>query len=304
LEQAEEAICQCFAILDSYQVLYHPLIRKGVLVYAQVMKARQKPAEADRMFERMIRAQQEHFGKRHPFVADTLTSYAAAARGLHSPSWEAQKLNEALSIYREGPQTPRELFIDCLKALGSNLSSSDPAAAEPLLRQCLELTQRRYGERGPNVAAVQNLLAAALLRHGKTDSEVERLLIEARKISGSILSGLTASPVDRCDVLLNLAKLHRLRKQPAEAVKLLRECRDTTRNNANRLAEVAREFLRCAELSGNRDDCEREALATLRQAVKRGLKVSVLETDAAFDPLRQRPEFRELLPRPPVKPMS
>jgi len=298
LEQAEEAIRQCFAIVEANQALYHPMVRRAVVVYTQIMNAQNKGELADELFEKMIRAQEEHFGKRHPFVADTLTTYANWRGTAHGPEWKSAKLNEALAIYRSGPETTRTWFLTCLRLLGRSLiMKDDPQAAEPLLRQCLRLTQRHYDDNPQECAPVKDLLAAALLHQGKADDEVEQLLNDARKVATPLLG---SAPVDRSAVLFHLGEMYLLRKQPESAMAALRESRSSMRNAPDNLIEVAREFMHCASLPGQttRQTCEREALATLQLAVKQKFSTwTMLRTDPIFEPLRNRQEFRDLLPK-------
>jgi tetratricopeptide (TPR) repeat protein len=323
IENAEEEIRKAFNIVRSCGILHHPLMRKGAMLYAQIMFRRGNPAEAERQFQELINAQQVRFGKQHVLVADSITTFALMCGRNHQASWKIEKLKEALTIYRAGPDAPREMLILCLRFLGENLIASEPQVAESLLRQCVKLVQQFYGEKSNQNTIAKYVLAQALLSQPKVDDDAETLLLEVRNectpllsqlTKGldvgpgltSLLGQLTAAPVEKSAVMHSLAVFYNLRKQPAKATKALRESRSATRNDPQLLVSIAREFVYCSCLAGaDREDCQREAMATLRQAIKQGYKNrQALENDAAFEAIRKMPEFQELLPKEKIAPES
>ncbi|MFL5339043.1 MAG: protein kinase domain-containing protein [Gemmataceae bacterium] len=298
LGPADEAIKQSFAIIESWGAFYHPLIRRAAFVHWKVMEALGRTAESDELFAKLIRAQQEHFGKTHVFVADTMTTYAVLGKNAHGESWEAAQLRDALAIYRASREPQRETYATCLACLGRNLAGREPAQAEPLLREALPLMQKKHGDDNTETAGVKVLLAKVRLAQGVADGEVERLLTAARKAVTPSLLDLSARDGDLPLVLLQMGVMYRLRKQPAEALSALRDSRGKTRDDPWHLVEVAREFLRCADLEGGpgADAVEKEALTTLRLAGRQGwTQRQLLQTEPIFAPLRRRPEFPELL---------
>jgi tetratricopeptide (TPR) repeat protein len=59
------------------------------------------------------------------------------------------------------------------------LARKDPASAEPLLRQALQIRRRAFSESDWRIATARSLLGEALTSLGRYD-EAERLLLEAK----------------------------------------------------------------------------------------------------------------------------
>jgi tetratricopeptide (TPR) repeat protein len=291
---AEEAFRKCFEIIHKYNCMDFPRVTLAVSFYAPVLCRRNESGKAEELFHELISTQERKFGREHFFVADARVEYSVLLRQLNKPEREAEELDKALAIYRKNNNPPRRGFFRCLNNTALRLMrNGQPAAAEALLQECLEAATKRTRAHSDDVGLIRCHLARALLAQNRTDAEVESLLLRPKSNLFEYVSDSPAPP----QVHFCLGWLYRLRGQPDKAISELRTCRREMKEQPKDLVEVAREFMRLvAKLEPTRRaECENEAVATLKLAVKHGLKErKSLQEDEIFSPLRARADFQEL----------
>lgn len=303
--EAEKNYRACLDVVKSQIGLTHPRAARPIQNLADLLQRTKRAEQAGKLYDEWIAA---HRARRGPFLADALTLQAGFFRFTGDAKGERARLEEALTLFRKEPVTPRRIaYVNCLHDLGySRIRAGEFAEAEQLASEYHAAASRRYGARSHPAAFALNQRAVALLSQRKTGPEAEAALKEAYAILKPALP-FAKAPAELGDVCLNLSVIYRLRDQPGQAVPYAREARALI-TNARGLVLVAREFAWCSSdvlrlhpkaTPQQQEESRRysdEAMKALEQARKRGLKdVAALKQETAFEILRSRPDYQQLV---------
>jgi tetratricopeptide (TPR) repeat protein len=311
-EEAEGVYRECLGVARATAGLGHPKACVLIPAFGDLLRRRGKAAEAEALFKELIAIQRPRGHGR--FAADALLGYGDFLRHFDRAADELAALRESVELFRRTGGPKRKLYVQALNELAGALGRhGKPAEAEPLLTEALPLARRRYGDRHANTAVVMNTLAGARLDQGKTDG-VEALLTEARDtlLPTAALPGLSllrrpVPPRALSDTLRELNRYYRGVGRPADAAAVALQRRQGWPDNPLQVYWSACDLAFCGPVVGRgkpslteaeraeRRRYEGLALETLRQAVDAGFAdAGRLRADAAWAPLRDRPEFRAL----------
>jgi hypothetical protein len=269
------------------------------------LRMRNRKADAAKVFDEWLAA---HRAKPSPFLADALTLHSEFLIQDGDNTGQRKELEEALALFRAEPRTPhRHQYLFCLRDLSWNYYRSGRYAdAERLAADNVPLVRTRFGERSPSAAVTLTQLATMQLLQRKCGPEVEKELTEAKSILRPLLPGVKPPP-ELAAVYFNFSTLYRLRNKPHEAYESARSARGIV-TEASQFYLLACEFAWCSsdmdrlqtsptpEQIAERRQCADDAVAALQEAVKRGFNnAALLRKEKAFDPLREREDFQELL---------
>jgi tetratricopeptide (TPR) repeat protein len=296
-EEAERYYRDCLNIVRKYG-LEHPKATILLNNFCHLLQHRGKQAEAEQLLEEALEARQRTYGSNHYLVADCLLVHAEVLPWPDGRARREQLLRQALAVYRQpAGRVPRGRLAVCLFRLADDLDAARAAEAEGLLREALPLARNEVGEQDPLVGWVLCDLASFLMDQDKLEG-VEESLPEAL----AIFRG-ARSPADgtRC-AWRCLARFYLAVGQPGKAAAAALEERGLASGNPDRLYDAAAGLGRCVARLGEgtpeRAKYADLALETLRQAISKGFTdVPRLEKDQAFEPLRGRAEYGQLLQR-------
>ncbi|MPY90389.1 MAG: tetratricopeptide repeat protein [Luteitalea sp.] len=180
LAEAESMFRQSFAITRKALGESHPNTTAALNNLALVVGARGQHAEAESLLRQCLAIEYRTLGKSHPSIATRLNNLSNAVREQGRYDEAASLIEEALRIAvpllgRDHPLTAT--YRISLARL--HLARHEPARAEAVLRQVLQVRQRVLRPRDWRIAMVKSLLGASLTALGRYD-EAERLLVEAQ----------------------------------------------------------------------------------------------------------------------------
>src|SRR5207244_4467876 len=109
-----------------------------------LLKRTKRSDQAGKLFDDWLAA---HRARPSPFLADALTVHAGFLLSTNDEKGELARLEEALSLYRKEPTTPRRIaYVNCLRGLGFNrIRAGRYAEAETLASEYHTAAARRYG---------------------------------------------------------------------------------------------------------------------------------------------------------------
>jgi tetratricopeptide (TPR) repeat protein len=306
LAQSEKFFLEALAIAESQVGLEHP--RTVVLVQnlTDVYARRGKPDEGVKLYEKQLKALRDRFGDRHRFTATARSSFGSYLYRLRRYDRAEAELSAAAAAFRECKPVPVRERCVCLHELSlACLARQKPAEAEKAIDEALPLLResKRVDLKSMLASSLDNL-AWARLDQGRKDGVAE-VIDESLALYKSLLSEKQSG---YAAALGTAFRYYREARQPAAAAGCLRERRKLVDKDSAALVEVARCFAQCAAEVGQSGSSpadaaqeERgryldESLEALRQAVKRGYRgAAEIKQDATLAPLRDRPEFQQLL---------
>jgi len=302
-EESETTFQECLDVVRAHGMLPHPQTATVMEPLVAVLCRQQKYSQAEAILQEWIAGHRDRPG---PFLADALTVYGNFLFSTGKYDRETPVLQEAMALYRKEARPPRrQSALNCRRDLAWAWSRGGRhAEAERLAAENLPLVRERCGGSGEAAAVALNQVAALQLRQRKVDADVESSLVEARSILTPKLPFVSPPPL-LTDVHLNLSTLYRLRGQAIKAAASARSARGLTKDH-DKLLAAAREFAWCSSdlsrawaTAGQSEEIRRladEAVRTLRLATEKGiLDPRSLEKENAFQPLRQREDFQQLL---------
>ncbi|GHO46872.1 FxSxx-COOH system tetratricopeptide repeat protein [Ktedonospora formicarum] len=181
---------------------------------AQYLRERGRYMEAEPLYLRALRIQEQILGPEHLKVA-ALLNYLAALYWNQGKYAEAEKLlQRALSIWEQSPDHDQLNIARAQNNLG-NLSweQGKYAEAEPRYQQALHIWKQTWGSDHPNVATSLNNLAELYRMQGKY-TEAEPRYQQALAIREQ---NLGSSHPEVATSLNNLAELYRMQNKYAKA---------------------------------------------------------------------------------------
>jgi serine/threonine protein kinase/Tfp pilus assembly protein PilF len=294
-EEAERYYRDCLHIVRKYG-LEHPKATILLRNFCRLLQRRGKLAEAEQLLQEALEARRTRYGPNHYLMADCLLVHAEVLEGQAERSRREQLLRQALAVYRQpaGP-VPRGRLAVCLYRLADDLDTGHAAEAEGLLREALPLARKDLGEQAPLAGWVLCNLASFLMDQDKVEG-VEESLHEALAIFRQAQSpAADVRWARQC-----LSRCYLVAGQPVKAADATLEERDLAGGDPSRLYDAAAGLGRCVARLGEgtpeRAKYADLAMETLRQAAAKGFKdTQRLKNDKALDPLRERPEFGQLL---------
>ncbi|MBX9626513.1 MAG: tetratricopeptide repeat protein, partial [Gemmataceae bacterium] len=194
----------------------HPDTIQSVNNLGRLLAEMDRPAEAVPLLERAYAARSK-LPARDGWVGGPLAdAYAAAGR----PKDAARVIGEVLAEARARLRPGGPELGGLLATAGKALLAIDPAAAEPVLRECLVLREK-LAPAAWNTANAKSLLGGALLRQGKP-AEAEPLLVAG--YDGLLADRRNIPPLPQARVNLpeaadRLVELYEKLNKPDEAKK-------------------------------------------------------------------------------------
>jgi tetratricopeptide (TPR) repeat protein/tRNA A-37 threonylcarbamoyl transferase component Bud32 len=276
--------------------LAHPKMQGLIVMYSRHLSLRGKRYEAGKLLEEAIEATRARFGANHILLGRLLIAQGAFAVADADRPRREQLYREARAIYERTPGGTKRLnYPDCLCLLAASLDESRAAEGEKLCATGMEAA-RKHRLRNDQTIAHLLLLRAQYRMAQKTYQDVESWIYEGQAIfkrsPGSYLS-------DHCMAWRCLERLYRETDRPGQAVSAALERRKTVKNDAKELFDVARSLAQSAALvkeAGERAKIEDQAIGTLRQVhTRKAVELRGLRTERAFDALRERQDYQELL---------
>lgn len=177
--------------------------------------------------------------------------------GLHNFSGDyarAQQLADEGLAFADARGVPAQapLRVNLLRTKAEALDlNGDPVAAEPVIREAIDLQRRSVGDAGSRMGTLLNVLAIVLNNQGRY-----REAIETMERSTGLWSAAADSPVQQAIGLNNLASVHESAGDYARALELFDQC--TTLLDAAGVAEdeaarrrMARSHARSLALAGH-----------------------------------------------------
>jgi CHAT domain-containing protein/tetratricopeptide (TPR) repeat protein len=155
----------------------HPYVARGLDDFAQVFATRQ-PRRARDLYQRALSIRRSSLGPDHPDVAWTLTNLAKVTAADGDLANAAERINEALRIYRRGglPQEPDHL-ARALELRGIiEMRRSQFEAARTTFGEALTTRQGLFGLNHPLVASARAQIASAELAIGNSGLAVRSAL--------------------------------------------------------------------------------------------------------------------------------
>jgi tetratricopeptide (TPR) repeat protein len=196
-------------------------------LFAFVLLARGRTAEAEPILRRCLERGEENLGRSHPYVAAWRENLALALlqRGKHSEAESLFRISIEAALLQ--PQQLPFSYEITLSNLGELYRSQGRLKeAEPLYRQALEIANKSHGEEHPNTAMILNNLGNILRDQGKLD-EAEPLFRHALRNNEASL-GDNHPSVAIC--LNNLAILLQIRGNLHDAELLFRRALEIERS--------------------------------------------------------------------------
>lgn len=220
---------------------------------------------------------------------------------------EEALLREALDIYERAKSPPRGDYEACLNNLCAACNDTGRhEEAEVFGRRAWTMAQQLAGITKLSLCiALENYISARLSQR-KTDAETEKLLNTLKEKA----DGLTGQ--DRVDEMSEVhvfeMKLHHLTGRHEEVFTAEKAIRQLTPRDPNRLTNLAIDLSTYANLdqtvklssSQEKDKLRQryldEVMAVLKEAIASGYAdVKLLQTHRAFEGVRHRDDFRQLL---------
>ena len=308
LDEAETYYRRCLDLCRSSVGMGYPRVSYLVSDFAPFLERRGKRAEALALYDEMIEARRRRFAPEHPMIADGL-SLQGGFLFKADPARAETLLREALAIYAKHPGSRSVRQVDAEVYLAEILYARRAYdEAEGHYRAILGLVESLPPTYflDPAMAKGWNLgkLGAVLVHRGKL-AEAETALAESLRIySTDVL------PANRSSVYFSLDALAFLRRRqgrPTEAAALTRERRKTCEGNPGLLYLVARDLALCIPMLDPKDGSPNpeqvslqatyadQVLDILQEAARAGfVDVRRLRSDATFQPLQSRQDFRDL----------
>ncbi len=157
----------------------HPDVSAALNNLALVAGDRGDYAAAEALSRQALAVSGKALGERHPRRAMQWNNLASALREQGKYDEAASALDEALGIAVPAFGGDHLLTVALKVNLARlHLARGEPANAEPLLRQALEVYKLKLPEKDWRVGSAESLLGAALTKLGRYD-EAEPLLLEA-----------------------------------------------------------------------------------------------------------------------------
>ena len=158
----------------------HPAVATGLKNLALLLMRREAFADAEALYREALAIGRRLPGNEH-HLANTLNNFAALLATLGRYDEAEPLCREGLAIREaKGPDHPRR--ARSLLVLGRiRLGKSDPAGAEPLLREALDVYRRRLPAGHRAIARALSELGGAVLAQRQLE-EAETLLLESSAI--------------------------------------------------------------------------------------------------------------------------
>jgi serine/threonine protein kinase/Tfp pilus assembly protein PilF len=214
LEGAESLYRQCLAINRKTRGETHPDVATTLGNLAGIAADKQDYVAAEALFRQSLALARQTFGEKHPDLAAKLNKLSSALRQEGKYDEAASASLEALQIAVPALGNDHPLVATYRVNLARvYLARQEAAAAEPLLRQALEIRQRAYPEGDWRIGEAQGLLGESLTALRRYD-EAEGLLLNADRIlkDGPGWEGREAKATR-----LRLVALYQARGQPEKA---------------------------------------------------------------------------------------
>ena len=209
----------------------------------------------------------------------------------------------AIQVFEDAGKTKRLAYLHCANYLALILIERDAefAYAETLFRQVLAQAAHRFGEDTGHTSDLEVNIARTLMGQDKLE-DAEALFVSAEKKAQTVVGRPRTVSLDY--VYWWQSRLYYRQEQLAEFMSAIQKMADLWPDDADELYLAAAEFaagLRlvsgdAAEAVGQREMITRRALEMLQKAVAQGYRdAEAISKDKAWDPLRESPEFQELL---------
>ena len=214
LEGAESLYQQVLTIYRKTRGDDHPNVATILSILGAIAAERRDYVAAEAMLRQSLAMTRNALGEKHPEVAAPLNKFSIALR-------QEGKYDEAASASREALQIAIPVLGDDhpfvatykLNLARAYLARKEAAAADPLIRQALEVRKRAYPAGHWRIGEAKGLLGESLTALGRYE-EAEGLLLDADRIlkDGSGWEGREASATHQ-----RLVVLYEARGQPEKA---------------------------------------------------------------------------------------
>jgi tetratricopeptide (TPR) repeat protein len=182
LAGAEALFGRCLTTYRKTRGADHPDVSAVLNNLALIALDRHDSAAAESLLRQSLAIKRKTLGEKHPDLAATLSNLSGALR-------QQGKYDEAASASKGALQIALPALGDDHPLIASYkiglarvyLARKDAAAAEPLLRQALQIRRRVFPEDDWRVGATESLLGEALTALARYD-EAETLLVDAYRV--------------------------------------------------------------------------------------------------------------------------
>lgn len=178
--EAEALQREVLALARSHYGPAHWRVAEALCNVAANLAGQLRRAEAAPLYEEALDIRRQIFGEKHWQVAQVLLLLAELNRHDKNYSKALGLARQAYDVFAAGEGPDHPYTAHALREIGlSYLDQGRLAEAEPFLRRCLEIRQKKLEPRHPDLAKAQVSLARCLVAQGH-DDEAAVLLRAAR----------------------------------------------------------------------------------------------------------------------------